>query len=107
MSHSLRTHCLVLIFLAWFLHTTSFFSMLMKPPSLYYLALVLNALGRISWIATLESSWCYAGCALLFAFIEIGRRFMWLAFRLEHQVLKFAETHHATTNKYIVPHLAG
>lgn len=52
--------------------------------------MIYNLLARITWVATLRSTWCYAGCSLSFDFMEIFRRGLWFIFRMEYQVLKVA-----------------
>lgn len=66
----------------------SLFSLLYKPIGVYHVAIVVDFTIRCLWVATLQSSWCHSGCSMIFSFLEIGRRFMWVVFRIEFQAIK-------------------
>eukprot|EP00730_Choanoeca_flexa_P016981 TRINITY_DN8117_c0_g1_i1.p1 TRINITY_DN8117_c0_g1~~TRINITY_DN8117_c0_g1_i1.p1 ORF type:complete len:486 (+),score=57.05 TRINITY_DN8117_c0_g1_i1:78-1535(+) len=65
---------------------------LYRPVGTYYAAIVTNLVARCAWIATVHSTWCYAGCSSLFAFLEILRRGQWIVYRVEHEQLKLTHS---------------
>ena len=69
----------------------------------YHLAMALNLVGRVSWSLAISPHWCQGGCAMSLGLVELARRGMWTALRVEREAMRIAASEDESTRRTLAP----
>ena len=74
-----------------------------RPRWGYHLAMALNLVGRVSWSLAISPHWCQGGCAMSLGLVELARRGMWTALRVEREAMRIAASEDESTRRTLAP----
>ena len=65
--------------------------------------MALNLVGRVSWSLAISPHWCQGGCAMSLGLVELTRRGMWTALRVEREAMRIAASEDESTRRTLAP----